>query len=171
MRRYETFTIFDPDLSEDGRSPVIERVKELITEHDGFLVQVDDWGNRKLAYEIKKKARGYYVRFDYCGDATLVNEMERFYRINDSVMKYMTVLLDKEIDLAKAKEEAAAIEAKRSQTEETQEATPAESETESAAATSDADDSEAVEAAETEDEPTAEQPPEQSPEETEEEIK
>jgi small subunit ribosomal protein S6 len=129
MRRYETFSILDPDLSAEGRTPVIDKVKEVIIGHDGFLVQVDNWGNRKLAYEIKKKARGYYVRFDFCGDATLVNEMERFFRINDSVMKFMTVLLDKEIDLEKVKEEAAALEAERSRSKETAKETPSESKT------------------------------------------
>lgn len=118
MRRYETFIILDPDLSEDGRAPVITRVKELISGHNGFLVLEDNWGNRKLAYEIKKKARGYYVRFDYCGDATLVNEMERFFRINDNVMKFMTVLLDKEIDLEKIKADVAEAEAEKKRAEE-----------------------------------------------------
>jgi len=129
MRRYETFIILDPDLSEEGRTPVIKRVEEIITEHNGLLVQVDEWGNRKLAYEVKKKARGYYVRFDFCGDATLVNEMERFFRINDSVMKFMTVLLDKEIDLEKVKEEAAAIEAEKKRSKETAKKASSESKT------------------------------------------
>jgi small subunit ribosomal protein S6 len=89
---------------------LIERVQELIAQMDGFLIFVDDWGERKLAYEIRKKERGYYVRFDYCGMAPLVNEIERFFRIDDRALKYMTVLLDKDADLEKAKEEKAAIE-------------------------------------------------------------
>ena len=96
MRRYETFVIIDPDLSQDIRDQVVERVEELIAQMDGFLVLTDDWGERKLAYEIKKRARGYYVRFDYCGLSPLVNEIERFFRIDDRALKYMTVLLDKD---------------------------------------------------------------------------
>ncbi|MDH3828654.1 MAG: 30S ribosomal protein S6, partial [Desulfobacterales bacterium] len=61
MRRYETFVIIDPDLSQDQREPLISKVEELITQMDGFLVLTDDWGERKLAYNIKKKGRGYYV--------------------------------------------------------------------------------------------------------------
>jgi small subunit ribosomal protein S6 len=80
---------------------------------DGFLVFVDDWGERKLAYEIKKKERGYYVRFDYCGMAPLVNEIERFFRIDDRALKYMTVLLDKDADLEKVREEKAAVESRK----------------------------------------------------------
>jgi small subunit ribosomal protein S6 len=74
---------------------------------DGFLVFTDDWGERKLAYDIKKRTRGYYVRFDYCGLSPLVDEIERFFRIDDRALKYMTVLLDKAADLEKIKEEKA----------------------------------------------------------------
>ena len=116
MRRYETFVIIDPDLSQDQRKPLINRVEELITQMDGFLVLTDDWGERKLAYTIKKKGRGYYVRFDYCGLAPLVNEIERFFRIEDRALKYMTVLLSEDIDLEKLKEETAAAETAAAET-------------------------------------------------------
>ena len=112
MRRYETFVIVDPDLSQEQREQVIQRVEELITQMDGFLVFTDDWGERKLAYDIKKRSRGYYVRFDYCGLSPLVNEIERFFRIDDRALKYMTVLLDKVVDLEKIKEEKAEAESK-----------------------------------------------------------
>ena len=79
MRRYETIFIIDNDLSEEDRSSIFERLKELIDQHDGLLVNIDEWGSKKLAYEIKKKARGYYVRLDYCGSGSLVNEIERFF--------------------------------------------------------------------------------------------
>jgi len=107
MRRYETFVIIDPDLSQDQRDQVIQRVEELIGQMDGFLVFTDDWGERKLAYDIKKRSRGYYVRFDYAGLSPLVNEIERFFRIDDRALKYMTVLLDKAVDLEKIKAEKA----------------------------------------------------------------
>jgi small subunit ribosomal protein S6 len=113
MRRYETFVIIDPDVSQEQRDLVLERVKELVTQMEGMLVFEDHWGDRKLAYEIRKKERGYYVRFDYCGGAELVNEIERFFRIDDRTLKYMTVLLDQEADLEKIKEEQAAAESKR----------------------------------------------------------
>jgi small subunit ribosomal protein S6 len=116
MRRYETFVIIDPDLSQDQREPLISKVEELITQMDGFLILTDDWGERKLAYNIKKKGRGYYVRFDYCGLAPLVNEIERFFRIEDRALKYMTVLLNADADLEKIKEEKAAKEAAAAQT-------------------------------------------------------
>ena len=110
MRRYETFIIIDPDLSEEQRLPVLERVKEIMTQLSGFLIRVDDWGSRKLSYAIKKKERGYYVRFDFCGTGPLVNEMERFFRIDERVLKHMSVLLDTHPDLERIKEEMAKAE-------------------------------------------------------------
>jgi small subunit ribosomal protein S6 len=111
MRRYETFIIIDPDLSGEQRLPVVERVKEIMAQLSGFLIRIDDWGSRKLSYAIKKKERGYYVRFDFCGTGPLVDEMERFFRIDERVLKHMSVLLDSHPDLARIKEEMAKAEA------------------------------------------------------------
>jgi len=108
MRRYETICIIDPDLSEDERVPVYQRLNDLVPQLGGFVVDQDEWGNQKLAYEIKKKARGYYVRFDYCGTGAVVDEMERFFRIDDRILKYMTVVLEKDVDVEAVKAEMAA---------------------------------------------------------------
>jgi len=99
MRRYETIVIIDPDLSKETEAPILERVNDLIPQFSGTLIETDDWGIRKLAYDIKKKNRGHYVRLDFCGDGALVQEMERFFKIDDKVMKFMTVLLDEDADL------------------------------------------------------------------------
>ena len=115
MRRYETFTILNPDLSDEERAPVLNRVKELIPQMDGFLILVDEWGARQLAYDIKKKSRGYYVRFDFCGNGELVNEMERFFRIDDRVMKYMTVMLDEQPDVEGIKEDMEKLEQEKAE--------------------------------------------------------
>ena len=113
MRRYETFVIIDPDISEEQRSPIIERATDLISQENGLTVKVDEWGKRKLAYEIKKKPRGYYVLLDFCGNASIVDEMERFFRIDDRVMKYMTVLLDRDVDMEQIKEDLDRAQAER----------------------------------------------------------
>ncbi len=107
MRRYETIAIIDPDLSDEDRTQVLERTTNLIPKEGGFLIMLDEWGNRKLAYEIKKKVRGYYVRIDYCGMGPLVDEMERFFRIDDKILKFMTVLLERDADAEEIKEEMA----------------------------------------------------------------
>ncbi|MGD8962483.1 MAG: 30S ribosomal protein S6 [Desulfobacterales bacterium] len=107
MRRYETIVIMDPDLSDEQRQPVVKRVQDVINQANGYLALTDEWGTQKLAYEIKKKPRGYFTRFDFCGTSAIVNEIERFFRIDDRVLKYMTVLLDKSADIEKVKEEIA----------------------------------------------------------------
>jgi len=104
MRRYETIVIVDPDLGEEQRGVVFDKIRELIPQKGGLLVEFDEWGGRKLAYEIKKKQRGHYVRIDYCGAGDLVSEMERQFRIDDRVMKYMTILLDTEADMERIQE-------------------------------------------------------------------
>jgi small subunit ribosomal protein S6 len=111
MRRYETFIILDPDLSVEQRLPVIERVKDILSQMGGFLIRIDEWGSRKLAYTVAKKERGYYVRFDFGGTGQLVNEMERFFRIDERVLKHMSVLLDPSPNIEKIKEEMAKAEA------------------------------------------------------------
>jgi small subunit ribosomal protein S6 len=111
MRRYETIFIIDPDLSEDQHTPVFQRLTDLFSQYDGLLVINEKWGAKKLTYEIKKKSRGYYVRSEYCGNGLLVDEIERFFRIDDRVLKYMTVLIDQAVDLESVKEEIAQREA------------------------------------------------------------
>jgi small subunit ribosomal protein S6 len=107
MQRYETIFIIDPDLSEEGRAPVVERLLQLIPQQNGVLVEQDHWGARKLAYPIRKKQRGYYLRLDYCGGGTLVDELERFCRIDDRMLKYMTIKLADEVDVDQVRAEMA----------------------------------------------------------------
>lgn len=116
MRRYETVFILDPDLGEDARNQRYDKVKEVIGAYKGALIEFDDWGVRKLAYDIRKKARGHYVRVDYCGDGPLVAELERNFRLDDKFLKFMTIILDEhvnpeEILAEKEQAEAAAAEA------------------------------------------------------------
>ena len=124
MRRYETIFIADPDLQEDARKNLFDKYKNLLVQEKGILVNFDDWGNRKLAYPIKKKARGHYVCMTYGGTGILVTELERNFRLDDKVQKFMTVLLEKDVTASALEAEiAAAVEAAKP--EEVKEATPA----------------------------------------------
>ena len=170
MRRYETIVIVDPDLGEEERGTVFDKIRELIPQTGGLLVEFDEWGGRKMAYEIKKKQRGYYVCINYCGGGDLVSEMERQFRIDDRVMKYMTVLLDKEADMERIQEAMTQSEA---ESKAKAEAAEAESKAKAEAA---AKASEVVETPETPTETTDEQVPaateaETPPETTESEAK
>lgn len=128
MRRYETIFIADPDLQESVRQTLFDKYKSLLVQQGGLLVDFDDWGNRKLAYDIKKKPRGHYVCMTYGGTGDAVKELERIFRLDDQIMKYMTILLEKEVDPESL---AAEIEAR-----ETQKTPAAEAETEEAEETS-----------------------------------
>lgn len=108
MRRYETIVIIDPDQTEDDRTALIERIKEIIPQQQGVFLQEELWGVKKLAYDIKKKPRGYYARFDYCGFGPVVDELERFCKIDDRVMKFLTVQLETEADVDQIKAQIAA---------------------------------------------------------------
>lgn len=111
MKHYETIVIMDPDLSEEGRKPLMDRFEEIMTQMGGGLIQMDHWGMKKLAYEIKKRPRGYYLRMDYGGEGSVVDEIERFCRIDDRVLKYMTVLQAETVDVEKLRSDLAAAEA------------------------------------------------------------
>jgi len=107
MKRYETIVIADPEVSEENRTALFERYQGIISQRGGFLVEIDVWGTRPLAYEIKKKGRGFYFRLDYCGVGSLVDEIERFSRIDDHILKYLTILIASDVDLEQIKAETA----------------------------------------------------------------
>lgn len=115
MRRYETIVIVHPSLSQEDRQPFLEKMTSLVSEPAGLLVKLDEWGQKKLAYEIKKQTRGYYVLLEYCGDGGLVKELERNLRLDDRALKYMTVCIDKDADVDKLKAE---LEAEKKKQEE-----------------------------------------------------
>ncbi len=120
MRRFETVFIVNPELSEEQRQPLLDKMKGLMSEDQGMFVKFDDWGHKRLAYEVKKHTRGYYVLMDFCGDGVLVKEIERNMRLDDRVLKYMTVLKDKTVDVEAVKEEIEAAKEKESVPEPTE---------------------------------------------------
>ena len=93
MRRYETIFIIRPTITEDEVTGIIEKVNSIIEGDGGTFIRVDKWGLKKLAYLIKKESQGYYVYVDYAGVPASVMEMERIFRIDDRILKYLTVKL------------------------------------------------------------------------------
>ncbi|MDD2852631.1 MAG: 30S ribosomal protein S6 [Desulfuromonadaceae bacterium] len=91
MRKYETIFILHPELSEDDIKTVTTKAQDVISSYKGECFRMDDWGVRKLAYPIKKSARGryYYLRFD--GNSALIAELERRLRLDDKVLRYQSV--------------------------------------------------------------------------------
>ncbi len=91
MRRYETIFILRPNVGEEEVKRVIESTTQIILDEQGTIIEIDKWGIKKLAYFIKKESLGYYVYCDYAGMPAAVAEIERKFRIDDLVMKYMTI--------------------------------------------------------------------------------
>lgn len=103
------------DLNEDDITALIERSQTIITDRKGAIAKVDKWGKRHLAYEIKKQRDGYYFLIDFAGDGSIVNEIERNFKIDDRVIKFMTVKKEGATTAEGIEQEAAAAEAKRAQ--------------------------------------------------------
>src|SRR6185369_2022093 len=91
MRKYETIFILQPELSEDDIKSVTTKAQDVISSYKGECIRMDDWGIRKLAYPIKKSARGryYYLRLD--GESALIAELERRLRLDEKVLRYQSV--------------------------------------------------------------------------------
>src|SRR6202011_1763810 len=80
-------------------------VEGLSTPGGGERLETDEWGLRELAYRIHNERRGYYVRLDYAATGPVMNEVERNLKLTDSVLRYLSVLLDSEGDTAKVRAE------------------------------------------------------------------
>lgn len=120
MNHYETIFIVDPDTPDTDQESIFTKLKDMIAQ-DGTLIMFDDWGVKKLAYEIKKKIRGRYVRLDYCGNGDLVDAIERLFRLDYKILKFMTILLDTDVDpeslIIKEDEPEAEVEAAEAESE------------------------------------------------------
>jgi small subunit ribosomal protein S6 len=122
MRKYETIIILQPDLGEDDIKIVTGKVSDVITSFKGELHRMDDWGIRKLAYSIKKCARGryYYVRYD--GVAEMIAELERRIRLDEKVLRYQTVNITDEPEKIVPEKKAPAVESEVDEATEVEEA-------------------------------------------------
>jgi len=108
LRRYETIYITQADFPDDEIQSIIEKYKAIIESRNGLVVKIDKWGKRKLAYEIKKVTRGFYVMFDYAGQSDTVDELERNLKIDDKILKFMTVKTCDQADMAAIEKEMTA---------------------------------------------------------------
>ncbi len=90
MNQYEMVVVLKPNLEDEGRTAVLDRLKEAI-ETNGNVGEIDDWGTRRLAYEINYIKEGYYYVLNYEADPTVVAEVERRARIMDQVIRYLTI--------------------------------------------------------------------------------
>jgi small subunit ribosomal protein S6 len=91
MKAYELLFFVDPSINEETRAGVMKRIDVAITENGGEVDNVDNWGKRKLAYEIDKLTEGDYTLINFHADPTQIAELDRILRINDAVKRHMIV--------------------------------------------------------------------------------
>lgn len=113
MRHYETIFIVHPELPEDDTNAVIDKFKGILEDGGATMSKVDLWGRRRLAYPVKKQTKGFYVLFEYGAEPGAVEEMERIFKIDENVIRFLTVKIDDVFDIeaieaAKAAQEEAA---------------------------------------------------------------
>lgn len=89
MQKYEGAFVLLSNLEEEVRKAEIEKVKNIITERQGTVEKVNEWGQRRLAYEIDKKRDGYYVIMNFTSNADAVNEIDRICKISDNFIRHM----------------------------------------------------------------------------------
>lgn len=106
VKEYETVFILRPDILDDERAKVIDRMNDIIQRLEGHLLFQEEWGKRKLAYKIQKNAYGIYYYLRYLGYNDMVSEIERNLRILEPVIKFMTIKLGEDVDVEKRKAEA-----------------------------------------------------------------
>ncbi|MFK7928379.1 MAG: 30S ribosomal protein S6 [Myxococcota bacterium] len=113
FHEYETVVIVRPDLDDAETIAIIEKLEAIVTDRDGHLLLRDDWGKRKLAYNIQNHQKGHYVLLNHLSPASLVAELERNIRNEDRVVRFMSVLMDRDVDVPDRLEKAAETRAQR----------------------------------------------------------
>ena len=106
MRVYENLFIIKPDATEEEIDGLVDQMSKNVTSHGGTIDKVEKWGKRKLAYRVEKQREGYYVLMQFTAASSAVREFERRLRVQDAVMKFLTVRIDETLKrLEKRKKE------------------------------------------------------------------
>lgn len=94
MNKYELGLVLSANVDEEVKTATFEKAQELITRFGGTVDKVDDWGKRKLAYEIKKQTEGYYSFTTFTAESNVPAEIEQRIRIMDNVLRYLIIRQD-----------------------------------------------------------------------------
>ena len=104
QQQYESVVLINAALEDEQIDAIINRIKESITTHGGELIEVDKWGRKRLAYPVQKSKTGYYVILRFESDTSLIAIYERGLRLDETVIRYLTIALDKKAIEAIAKQ-------------------------------------------------------------------
>ena len=96
MSKYELCVVVNAQIEDDARTAVVDNCKALVERFGGEITNVDDWGKKKLAYEIQKETEGFYYFIPFEAPVTAPAEIERHCRIMDNVLRYLIVRTDEE---------------------------------------------------------------------------
>ena len=96
LNKYESIYIVKPEVEEQGIKELVEKFNTLIETEGGKVSEVQEWGLKRLASPIQKKEQGYYVLVNFESKPEAIVELERVYKITDSVMKFITIRKDEE---------------------------------------------------------------------------
>lgn len=107
MTNYESVLIARQDLGASQVKDIVDNLSNVIKTQGGEVVRVDNWGLKNLAYRIKKNRKGHYVLLNISAPATAISEFERVMRINEDIIRYMTVKVDSFSDANQNSESAA----------------------------------------------------------------
>ena len=91
MNKYELTVVVNAKIEDDVRVATVEKVKEYVARYGGTVTNVDEWGKKRLAYEIQKMKEGFYYFIQFEADATAPEEIERHVRIMENVIRYLCV--------------------------------------------------------------------------------
>ena len=91
MNKYELTVVVNAKIEDDVRVATVEKVKEYVARYGGTVTNVDEWGKKRLAYEIQKMKEGFYYFIQFEADATAPAEIERHVRIIENVIRYLCV--------------------------------------------------------------------------------
>ena len=94
MNKYELAVVVSAKIEDDERTATLERVKGIITKHGGNITNVDEWGKKRLAYEVQKMKEAFYYFIAFEGEATVPAEVESRVRLMENVVRYLVVRQD-----------------------------------------------------------------------------
>jgi small subunit ribosomal protein S6 len=96
---YETIIIIQPDLDDAETTAIAEKIQAVLADQKCHLLLVDDWGKRRLAYPINKHQKGHYFLFNFLATANVIDELERNIRIDDKIVRFLTVRKAEAVDV------------------------------------------------------------------------
>jgi len=95
-RVYESAILINAALDDEAIKNLIGRVKETITTNGGDILEVEDWGRKRLAYQVKKSRIGYYTIFRFNSLPDLIPKLERYYQLDETILRYLTITFSKD---------------------------------------------------------------------------